>query len=161
MGCIDLSVCLPTSQKIKLFDSLVGSILNFSAEIWGTHKATDIELVHTKFLPRILGVKKSTNLTALYGELGRLPLHIYRKIKLLKYWIKILKQEDSSLTKQLYLLLKTDVDLGHTYNRKNWAFEIKTILSDHGFNNIWNEQFTHDIPLDIIKQRIIDTYLQK
>ena len=40
---------LPTSQKCKLFDSQVGSILNFGAEVWGSHEATDIELVHTKF----------------------------------------------------------------------------------------------------------------
>ena len=40
---------LPTSQKCKLFNSLVGSVLNFGAEIWGTHEASDIELVHTKF----------------------------------------------------------------------------------------------------------------
>ena len=64
---------LPPSQKCKLFDSLVGSILNFGAEVWGYHEATDIELIHTKFLRRILNVRKSTNLTAFYGELGRVP----------------------------------------------------------------------------------------
>ena len=51
---------LPTTQKCKLFDTLVASILNFGSEIWGMHNATDIELIHTKFLRRILGVKKST-----------------------------------------------------------------------------------------------------
>jgi len=35
---------LPVEQKFKLFDTLVGSILNFGAEIWGTHKAIDVEL---------------------------------------------------------------------------------------------------------------------
>ena len=62
------NIDLRIPQKCKLFDSLVGSVLNFGAEIWGNHEATDIELIHTKFLRRILGVKKSTNLTALYGE---------------------------------------------------------------------------------------------
>ena len=61
---------IQVSQKCKLFDILVGSILNFGAEIWGTHEAADIEIIHSKFLRRILCVKKSTNLTALYGELG-------------------------------------------------------------------------------------------
>ena len=38
------------NKKIcKLFDSLVASILNFGAEIWGSHNATDIELTHTFF----------------------------------------------------------------------------------------------------------------
>ena len=110
---------LPTSQKCKLFDSLVSSILNFGAEVWGSHEATDIELVHTKFLRRILKVKKSTNLTALYGELGRIPLVVYRKVIMIKYWIKMLHQSDSSLVKQMYVLLKSDTDLNNNYNGKN------------------------------------------
>ena len=43
---------LPIPQKCKLFDTLVGSVLNFGAEIWGKHEASDIELIHTKFLLR-------------------------------------------------------------------------------------------------------------
>lgn len=62
------------SQKIKLFDILVGSILNFCSEVWGYHPATDVELIHTRFLRSLLGVKKSTSLAALYGELGRGPI---------------------------------------------------------------------------------------
>lgn len=49
---------LPIKQQCALFDSLVASILNFGSEIWGFHDASDVELVHTKFLRRILGVKK-------------------------------------------------------------------------------------------------------
>ena len=65
---------LPISQKF-LFYTLVALILNFGSEIWSMHDATDIELIHTKFLRRILGVKKCTNLSAIYGELGRyLPI---------------------------------------------------------------------------------------
>ena len=52
---------LPTSQKLNLFDTLVSPILNYSSEIWGMHSASDIEMIHTKFLRSILGVKKSTN----------------------------------------------------------------------------------------------------
>ena len=73
---------------MKLFDTLVSPILNFGSELWGMYKATDIELVHTKFLRYILGVKKSTNLSALYGELARIPLPVYRKINMIKYWVK-------------------------------------------------------------------------
>lgn len=70
---------LPFNQKVKLFDVLVGSVLNFCSEIWGMHPATDIEMIHVKFLRYILGVKKSTILDALYGELGRLPMLIPRE----------------------------------------------------------------------------------
>ena len=151
---------LPPSQKCKLFDSLVGSILNFGAEVWGYHEATDIELIHTKFLRRILNVRKSTNLTALYGELGRVPLVVHRKIIMIKYWIKILNHSDSSLIKKMYMLLKSDTDR-RNYNGKNWAYQIKSILQEHGLEFIWNQQFETEIPFSIIKQRIHDMYYQK
>ena len=147
---------LPPSQKCKLFDSLVGSILNFGAEVWGYHEATDIELIHTKFLRRILNIRKSTNLTAFYGELGRVPLVVHRKITMIKYWIKILNRSDSSLIKKMYMLLESDTD--RNYNGKN---QIKSILQEHGLEFIWNQQFETEIPFNIIKQRIHDMYYQK
>ena len=66
-------------RKCKLFDALVGSILNYSSEIWGGHEAKDVELVHNKFCRKILHVRQSTNLNCLYGELGRVPLNVIRK----------------------------------------------------------------------------------
>ena len=61
---------LPVIDEFKLFDSLVGSVLNYASEIWGYNKADDIERVHTRFCRSILGNKRSTNLSALYMELG-------------------------------------------------------------------------------------------
>ena len=128
---------LPISQKRKLFDSLVGSILKFGSEIWGMLDATDVERIHTKFLRYVLGVKKSTNLAALYGELGRVPLSIFRKVIMLKY---------SSLVKLTYFMLKEDADANISYNGKNWSYQIKQILQTHGFEYIWNNQSEVEIP---------------
>ena len=48
---------LTISNKCKLFDALVGSILNYGAEVWGYHEATYVEILHTKVLP--MGIKCS------------------------------------------------------------------------------------------------------
>jgi hypothetical protein len=90
------------------------------------HDAKDIEVIHTKFLRRVLGVKKSTNLSALYGELCRYPLHITRKLNMIRYWSKILKLNVASLVKQAYLLLKSDTDVGRNYNGKHGLLLLKT-----------------------------------
>jgi len=58
---------LTSSDKCRLFDSLVGSMLNYSAEVWGYKDSKEIDKVHCKFLRKVLCVKKSTNLEALYG----------------------------------------------------------------------------------------------
>ena len=95
-----------TSEKCKLFDALVLSVLNYSSEIWGLYDAKDIEHVHTKFLRKILCVKKSTNLSGLCGKQGRTPLFIIRIINMFRYWIKLLKADNTSLIKRIYCMLK-------------------------------------------------------
>lgn len=41
------------------------------------------------------------------------------------------------------------------------GFSDKNILQEHGLLYVWNDQFEIDIPFSLIKQRIIDNFLQK
>ena len=116
---------LNIDDKCNLFDSLVGSVLNYSAGIWGNHPCKNIELIHCKFMRKILGVKKSTNLDGLYGELGRYPMEINRKLLTMKFWIKIMEKPESSMVKKIYLMLKRDADADNNYNNLNWAYHVK------------------------------------
>ena len=84
-------------DKIKLFDALVQPILMYGCKIWGFHKANDIEKVHLKFLKQILGVRRQTCNIAVYGEVGRVPLYVLRKVRILKYWYKILSSQNTLL----------------------------------------------------------------
>ena len=68
---------LTASKKCKLFDVLVAYVLNYGAEVWGNHESKDIENLLTKSCRWILNVRKSMNLSGLYGELGRFPLLIF------------------------------------------------------------------------------------
>ena len=151
---------LPISEKCKLFDTFVGSILNYGGEILGLNEAKDIELIHSKFCRWILHVRKSTNLTGLYGELGRVPFIIQRKIRMINYWVKLLGLNDQSIHKKLYSMLKQDADNNISYNGSNWAFHIKSLLNELGPSYIWLQQNEFSIPVDLIKQRIFDNYYQ-
>ena len=153
------NVRLNIPEKIKLFDSLVSSVLSFSSEIWGYHQGSDIERVHTRYLRYLLGVKRSTNLSALYSELGRKPLIIYRQLRMLKYWIK-LRNTNDSLLKSMFNMLTTDLENDITYNGLNWAFQIKCILDKLGLSNLWNTPLNTQISYHLIKQRLLDQYNQ-
>ena len=48
------NITLSDSGKFKLFDCLVESVLSYSSEVWGFHKAPDIERVHTRFCRSLL-----------------------------------------------------------------------------------------------------------
>ena len=149
---------LPMSEQCKLFDILVDSILNYSSEVCGMHDAKDIEVIHTKFCRWILNVKKSTNLRALYGEFGRVPFIIQRKFNMIKYWVKLLKSNDTFLPKKMYRILKDDADSENSYNGSNWASYIKSLLGSLGLSTIWLQQGEIDILLQLIKQRIYDDH---
>ena len=64
----------------------------------------EVVTVYVFQVPRYLlfkKVRKSTNLSGLYGELGRYPLLVYRKISMSRYWIKLLSSSDTFIPKRM------------------------------------------------------------
>ena len=116
--CLFQNINVSVPEKCKLFDCLVASVLNYGCEIWGNNHEKDIETVHTKLCRHVLGVKKSTNLCSMYGDLGRYPLCTYRKIRMLNYWIKLIENKNSLMYK-VYSMLCNDLNNGKTYNGHN------------------------------------------
>ena len=116
--------------------------------------------MHTKFLRRIVCVRKSTNLAGLYGELGGVPLILIRKVNMLRYWLKLLRSDDQCLSKQVYNYLKHYANNNIKYHGKHWAFQVKTILNELGLSNLWINQETLNIAIKTIKQRKFDRYKQ-
>ena len=52
------SVYISTEQQCMLFDSMVGSVLSYASEIWGFHRAHDIEVIHNRFCRFVLKIGK-------------------------------------------------------------------------------------------------------
>ena len=102
-------ITLSNNEKFKLLDCLVGPVLSYACEIWGFNGAPNVECNHKRFCKSLLAVKKSTNLAAIYSKLGRKPLLSFRKIRILKYWSKIIHTEND-----IMLLNYTNND--NTYN---------------------------------------------
>ena len=125
---------------------------NNSCEVWGFHPAHDIEKVFCKI---ILSVKRSaTNL--IVSELGRTPLCIDRKIRILKYWLKHLKTK-CFILKSLY------EDMLQCQNGCNWLCQVKSILLSLGFGDVWYSQHVNHIEwfLKSVKMRLTDNFIQE
>jgi hypothetical protein len=82
----DLSI----SVQLDLFDKFIGPILSYACEVWGVHKAHEIENVHLEYCKKLLCVKRTTQNDFVYGELGRYPLYITRYVRIVKYWLSII-----------------------------------------------------------------------
>ena len=139
-------------SKCSVFDTYVNSILNYGCEIWGFHKAKDVEKIHMSFCKNTLGVKKSTCNSLVYYELGRFPLHITRKLRILKYWIK-LKNSDNCILRSC---LEDRENINDT-----WINQIQTELNNLGLGYIFNESSIDKVTQKILEQRFFDLHKQE
>lgn len=105
-----------------------------------------------------MNVPKSTPAIAMYGELGRLPLYVKRKERLIKYWIKIINDRDS-IAFTVYEVLCKDADEG----KCNWASKVRNVLFNLGFPRFWLDQneIYNEINFNTIKLRLHDQYIQE
>jgi hypothetical protein len=94
------------------------------------------------------------------GELGRYPLGIDIKIRMVSYWEKIIDVKQSKLSNILYKLCLALFNI----EGKNfiWLFSVKGILNECGLAYIWNTQTfqnTEWLKLNI-KQTLRDQFIQ-
>lgn len=129
---------LPLDCQLKLFDNTILPILTYGAEIWGYGDLSGIEKVHTDFLKYILNVKSSTPHVMLYGELGRFPISLTIKKRVISFWSKMLLGKSTKLSYRLYSILKTDLNT-NSYEYP-WLLNVKSILDEIGKSEIWINQ---------------------
>lgn len=140
-------------KKIKIFDSMVLPILCYGCEVWGFHSALDVERIHLKFLKQILGVRSQTCSNAVYGETGRMPLSVIRKVRIFRFWFKIMKKPNS-------LIYKTLQDQINDKYKDSWASKVKQLLNELGFSYLWNNTNVTKLQLSCVIERVYDQYYQ-
>ena len=146
---------IPIDLQLKLFDSMVEPILLYGSEIWGFENLKIIQ-VHFNFCKRILKVRTTTPNYMVYGELGRFPLEINVKIRMVTFWRKLLCSEklSSYMYKLLFSLKQSD---NCTFK---WLEYIESIFNDTGMGYVFANQDSTDYNI-IIKQILQDQFIQK
>ena len=116
-----------------LFDRIVQPVLLYGCEIWGFTKNTLIEKLHLKYCKYILGLNTKTPNYMVYGELGRFPLIINIKVRMISFWAKLhFSQTMDKFATKMYVLA----------SRHNlpWVNYVKNILDDCGLSYLWTTQ---------------------
>ena len=70
------------------------------------------------------------------GECGRFPLCMSYMPICVKYWLKLIRMENTRYTKSCYEMLRQFDSLG----RYTWATNIKNMLNLYGFGYVWIAQ---------------------
>ena len=152
----------PPHVGLRLFHTSITPVLHYGCEVWGYIPGTCLQVVLDNYCKSILGVKRTTPNCAVRGELGQFPLSIDRKIKIIKYWYKIISGPHTRYRYILYKYLKSNYNSVLPVKYKNWAKEVRSILISVGHENIWHTEVL-DCSLDVfisnIKQTLIDLYI--
>ena len=149
---------LPLGLQLKLFDSTILPIMTYGCEIWSYEDTHMFERIHNAFLRTITKTRKSTPLYCLYGELGRYPIEIIMKTRIIGFWTRIITGNQMKLVSLLYRKLSS-----FSNHEFKWIKYVKSILQEVGRNDFWlnqNIDMTKHVP-KIIKGILIDQFKQK
>ena len=150
---LDISLDL----QLKLFDHTVLPILTYACEIWGFENLEMIEKVQNDFLRKITLSKKSTPLYMLLGELGRYPLEIIIKTRMVRFWNRIMHGKETKLSSLLYQSLL------HSPNvNSKWLTCIQSSFAEVGRPDLWYSQQNCQIKTmgRLTRKILIDQYTQ-
>ena len=141
-----------------LFDKMIMPILCYGSEVWGFHCGDAVERAHLQFCKKVLRLKWNTVNNIVYSELGRTNTQCVRFVRIVKYWLKIMKCDDTRLIKRVYNVLLIDADNG----KVNWVSLLRNLLQTCGFGHVWQNQGVQETGafLKVFKQRVRDNFGQ-
>ena len=139
----------------KIFDAQVQPILLYAAEVWGSEDCNIVEKVHVYALKQFLNVAVKTPNVMVYGDTGRYPLYIGATMRMLKYWLKVLRMDKDRLPYRVYKMMMNNIETG-----ANWAFKVREILQNNKMSHLWSVQRVDDETsfLCRMKECLVDTF---
>ena len=140
---------------LDLFDKIVQPILLYGCEIWGYCNLNLLEKLHMKFCKYILKFRKCTPNFMIYGELGRFPLDINVKVRMITFWAKLVSSHENRIANCMYKLA-----LSRSFP---WVKHIEQMLHDCGLSYVWHSQSFASIRWlkNTVKRVLIDQFKQK
>ena len=141
------------SLMCHLFDSLIKPVMNYGAEVWNyTISANNdsLEIIHRKFCKFALKVSTNSTNLAVYGELGRVPISISRKVQAVKYWHRLIKENEKLpiYLKEAYFLAKSE--------KLKWYLNSSDIFKNFGLDHP-NEHLT----INDIKNHFVNNFIHE
>ena len=118
----------PIRLALKLYNCMVAPIMCYASEIWGFTEEMNLERVELGFLKAILNISLSTPNMAVLGELGHLPIYLWWKEKILKFWDRLCNQDSPKLLRMAIQLSFENFNRG----KRSWVGNAAAIFNNAG-----------------------------
>ena len=122
----------------KLYNSGVIPVLDYGACVWGFKDFDNMNYVQNRAIRLFLGVHKFSSNLVINGDMGWIPSKIRRYVCIARYWNRIIRMDDSRLTKKVFLWDK------HAYS-KTWCSDIVNIFDSVSMINYFNQNLEIDL----------------
>jgi hypothetical protein len=124
----------------KLFDTCVLPTLLYASPVWSLRYLEKLERVHVKFFKDVLYLPRNIPDYMVRYETGRTKVEVEVFRRLLRFWWKILRADNSSIMKRCYLaLLEPPYDM-LDYTKYNWASQLRQMICSIGYSDVWEAQ---------------------
>jgi hypothetical protein len=148
---------MPFTIYTKLYDSLVQSVINYGAALWGTQEFNCINAVQNRALRFYLGVGNFTPSAAVNGDTGWQFSLQRQYICVTRLWSRLCLMSDDRLTKKVFLWAKTLSDA----KVKNWIFKCERFFSENNLEMMLN---MNNIPFNgylYVSEKVFDMQTKK
>ncbi|XP_071139805.1 uncharacterized protein [Mytilus edulis] len=151
---------LPIDIQLEMFDVMVLPILMYGCEIWGSTNNSILESFCLQFYKYILSLKKCTPNCIMYGELGRFPIDIFIKSRMVAFWKRIICNKQDKIAATLYKLLY-NMHIKNFFHSK-WIVCIEKTLNNCGLSEYWLSQSVpkNVVISNLVKQCLCDQFKQ-
>ena len=152
---------IPLDLQLHLFDNTVLPIILYGCEVWGFQSTKIIDTLYNQFLRNVTKLRKSTPIYMLYAELGRRPIDINIKSRMISFWISLVNDENrNKISKRIYEIMRAEYDRGQNYK---WLDYIKNILISVGQLDLFNQVLIENprATKTKITNKLHDLYIQE
>ena len=144
---------LPLDLVLDLFDSMVLPVLTYGCEIWGFEINECVCKLQLKFYKFLLRLRQSTPSMMVLGEVGKFPISVNIKSRLLTFWFKVSSKENKSkLSNLMYRCLHILYQNG-THKSKYLSF-VENTLNELGLTNLWTNQHENNFNPEWFKEKV-------
>ena len=130
---------LPLDIQLELSEKCVHPVRLYGCEIWACEKMEVISKLQLRFLKLILSVKVTTPTCMVLGEVGRYPIEIEAKCRMLGFWYGLCSASHSESPKisNLMFLLCSKLYYASDY-KLPWLMKVHSLLYSLGLSYIWS-----------------------
>ena len=144
---------LPFDVQIDLFDKLIVPILMYGCEVWCPSMTELASKLQLRFFKILFKLGKSTPSNIIYGELGKFPLEITAKSRMLSYWYKLVDNRNRDKLSSIVYNLLFSMYVADSY-KSPFLITVENILNEIGLSGMWINQFNLKFPIEWFKSKV-------